>query len=332
VRLYRLNDSGEPVRDIQDRLAALGFPSDPDPRGEFGEATRAAVVAFQRSRGLAPDGIVGPDTWRALYEAGYRLGDRLLFLRRPMLRGEDVSELQSRLNTLGFDAGKVDGIFGPDTERAVVEFQHNRGLAEDGVAGPEVITELRLVARGPIRTGRDALREREWMRSLPRSPVGTRVFFDPAGRSPEEARRAWAAAAAARIELQERGGLPIISRSVDMVTTERVRARRANRVGADLIVSFQLADTDAGAVFFFQTDRSRSEAGALLAEAIGGRLDLPVEGRATAMLKESRAPAVVVAHPHLDEGVGRRVVEALEDFFRTLPHVLAGTGQEKNRR
>ncbi len=333
MRLYRLNDSGEPVRDIQDRLAALGFPCDPDPRGEFGDATRAAVVAFQRSRGLAPDGIVGPDTWRALYEAGYRLGDRLLFLRRPMLRGEDVSELQSRLNTLGFDAGKVDGIFGPDTERAVVEFQHNRGLAEDGVAGPEVITELRLVARGPIRTGRDALREREWMRSLPRSPVGTRVFFDPAGRTPEEARRAWEAAAAARIELQERGGLPIISRSVDMVTTERVRARRANRVGADLIVSFQLAEPSAAAaVFFFETERSRSEAGALLAEAIGEHLGLSAEGRATAMLKESRAPAVVVAHPDLGEDVGRRVVEALDRFFRTLPQMLAAAAQEKNRR
>ena len=332
MRLYRLNDSGEPVRDIQDRLAALGFPPDPDPRGEFGEPTRQAVIAFQRSRGLAPDGIVGPDTWRALYEAGYRLGDRLLFLRRPMLRGEDVSELQSRLNTLGFDAGKVDGIFGPDTEAAVLEFQRNRGIAEDGVAGPEVITELRLVARGPIRTGRDALREREWMRSLPRSPVGTRVFFDPAGRSPEEARRAWEAAAAARIELQERGGLPLVSRSVDVVTTERVRARRANRLAADIIVSFQFADPGEGAVFFFETDRSRSEAGALLARSIGQRLDLPTAGRATAMLKETRAPAVVVAHPALDESVGRRIVEALDDFFRDLPQALAGAAQEKNRR
>ncbi|MGH8875383.1 MAG: peptidoglycan-binding domain-containing protein, partial [Acidimicrobiia bacterium] len=78
MRLYRLDDSGEPVRDIQDRLAAQGHPCDPDQRGEFGPTTLRAVIAFQQARGLAPDGIVGPDTWRALYEAGYRLGDRLL--------------------------------------------------------------------------------------------------------------------------------------------------------------------------------------------------------------------------------------------------------------
>ena len=87
MRLYRQGDTGEPIRDIQDRLAALGLSCGADPRGEFGEGTRQAVLEFQRSRGLNADGIVGPDTWRALYEAGYRLGDRLLFLRRPMLRG-----------------------------------------------------------------------------------------------------------------------------------------------------------------------------------------------------------------------------------------------------
>ena len=112
MRLYRVGDQGEPVRDIQDRLSLLGFGCGPDTPGEYGKATAGAVATFQRSRGLSADGIVGPDTWRVLYEAGYVLGDRLLYLRRPMLRGEDVAELQRRLNSLGFDAGKVDGIFG----------------------------------------------------------------------------------------------------------------------------------------------------------------------------------------------------------------------------
>ena len=180
MRLYRLNDSGEPVRDIQDRLLALGYRAGPDARGEFGEATDQAVRAFQRDRGLTADGEVGPETWRYLYEAGYRLGDRLLYLKRPMIRGEDVQELQSRLSQLGFDPGRVDGIFGPDSEKAVLEFQRNRSLTEDGTAGPEVITELRLLVRGTIGAGREAVREREWLRSLPASVVGARVFFDPA--------------------------------------------------------------------------------------------------------------------------------------------------------
>lgn len=315
MRLYRLEDSGEPVRDIQDRLAALGHPSDPDPRGEYGKATVEAVRSFQIERGLNVDGIVGPDTWRALYEAGYRLGDRLLVLRRPLLRGDDVGELQNRLNNLGFDAGKPDGIFGIDTQRALIEFQHNRGLPEDGVAGPEVLTELRLVSRGQLETGRETVREREWLRSLRPTVVGTRVFFDPASRTVEEAAAAWDAATAAAIALQERGGLPVLSRSIDVLMPERVRAHRANRQGADVIVSFQLAEDDEEGVFSFETTMSRSEAGARLAGHVARVLGVPRVGRATAILRETRSPAIVVGLRRLDAEVGRLVVEGIERFF-----------------
>ncbi|MFO7548178.1 MAG: peptidoglycan-binding protein [Acidimicrobiia bacterium] len=325
MRLYRLHDTGEPVRDIQDRLAALGYDCEADARGEFGEGTRQAVTCFQRAQGLAPDGIVGPESWRSLYEAGYRLGDRLLFLRRPMLRGDDVAELQRRLNTLGFDTGKVDGIFGPESERAILEFQSNRNLAEDGVAGPEVITELRLLARGPLSGGREAIREREWMRSQRGTVVGTRVYFDAACRNPDEARRTWGAATAASLELQERGGIPVISRSADLRPPERVRARRANRLGADLIVSLQVSETD-DAVYYFASPQSHSEAGRLLAECVAAEVGGAVEGRATPILKETRAPAVVVARTDLDEHTGRTLVPGLGAFFRLA------AGQAKNRR
>ena len=316
MRLYRLDDSGDPVRDIQDRLAALGHGCDPDARGEFGKATADAVRAFQDERGLNVDGIVGPDTWRSLYEAGYRLGDRLLLLRRPMLRGDDVGELQTRLNNLGFDAGKPDAIFGPDTQRAVTEFQYNRGLLEDGVAGPEVITELRLVSRGQLETGRETIREREWLRTLRPTILGTRVFFDPAATSPEEAQAAWEAATAAAIALQEHGGLPIISRSMDAVLPERLRAQRANRQGADIIVSFQLATDGDEGVFSFETARSRSEAGASLASHVASALELEQRGRATAILRETRSPAVVVCATELHADTGKKVVAGIEDFFR----------------
>ena len=315
MRLYRLTDSGEPVRDIQDRLTALGYPTSTDPRGEFGEATATAVRLFQESRGLTTDAVVGPETWRVLYEAGYRLGDRLLFMRRPMLRGEDVAELQSRLNQLGFDAGKIDGIFGNATEAALTDFQRNRGLPEDGKAGPEVITELRLILRGSMRGGREAIRELEWLRALPGSMVGARVFFDAACRSPEEAHAAWAAAAAAALDLQEKGGVPMMSRSADTSLPERVRAGRANRVGAEVVISFQLGRDDTNAIYYFASERGRSQAGALLARSISEAVGGEVEGRATAILRETRATAVIVARTDLAADTGRKVVAALEGFF-----------------
>ena len=88
--LIRLGDASPAVRDVQGRLEDLGHGLVGDVPGEYGSATLEAVRAFQQARGLVADGIVGPDTWRSLVEAGYAVGDRLLYLTSPMLRGDDV--------------------------------------------------------------------------------------------------------------------------------------------------------------------------------------------------------------------------------------------------
>jgi peptidoglycan hydrolase-like protein with peptidoglycan-binding domain len=56
---------GSVVEELQRRLADEGF--DPGPiDGVFGRLTRVAVIAFQDSFGLEPDGICGPLTWKAV--------------------------------------------------------------------------------------------------------------------------------------------------------------------------------------------------------------------------------------------------------------------------
>src|SRR5437764_8816250 len=151
-------ETGEAVRDLQRRLAALGLDSASDEPGEFGPGTEAAVRAFQQQRGLVVDGLCGPQTWAALVESGFTLGDRTLYFRQPMLRGDDVTELQRRLNSLGFDARRIDGIFGADTHRALVDFQRSAGLVADGVCGADTITALARVvplADGSVAGARD---------------------------------------------------------------------------------------------------------------------------------------------------------------------------------
>jgi len=110
--------------------------------GVFLGQTREAVIAFQHEHGLSEDGIVGPETWAALVDATFVLGDRMLYLRLPYFHGNDVRVLQGALNSLGFSCGPVDGIFGSFTERAVREFQRNIGQRHDGIVGPETVRAI----------------------------------------------------------------------------------------------------------------------------------------------------------------------------------------------
>ncbi len=133
--------SGDSVLDLQFRLAEVDLPCSDSP-GDYGPATEAAIQQFQERRGLAVTGCCDRRTWSALVEAGYDLGDRLLYRRDPMLRGDDVADLQRRLSILGFDSGRIDGIFGNETAEALKDFQRNAGLPIDGMCGPRTLADL----------------------------------------------------------------------------------------------------------------------------------------------------------------------------------------------
>jgi putative chitinase len=126
--------NGPQVADLQRKLAAAGFsPGAAD--GAFGPKTKAAVVAFQRARGLVADGIVGPKTWAALNAAPPSApGGTVL---KEGARGASVVDLQKKLAAHGFSPGAADGVFGPRTESAVKSFQRAKGLVADGIVGPK---------------------------------------------------------------------------------------------------------------------------------------------------------------------------------------------------
>lgn len=64
-------------------------------------------------------------------------------------RGDDVRQLQARLNEVGGYGLAEDGIFGGMTRSAVVKFQRSRGLADDGIAGPITLNALGLSEGSP---------------------------------------------------------------------------------------------------------------------------------------------------------------------------------------
>src|SRR5207237_4787705 len=175
---------------------------------------------FQQRRHLLVDGLVGAHTWDELVEAGYSLGHRILYLRYPYFRGDDVRALQSMLNLLGFDAGREDGILGQGTDRAMREFQKNVGMPTDGIVGAttvEALRRLRPVGPGP---GRSTVREGEALRRLSASLDGARIAIDPghgvgdpgvSGPSGlTEAQAVFALALALSLELEMRGAFPFL--------------------------------------------------------------------------------------------------------------------------
>jgi len=280
-------DTGEAVRDLQVRLTGAGFDVGEE-RGVFGASTEEALRAFQAQRGLRVDGVCGRQSWSALVESGYSLGDRLLYQRLPMLRGDDVGELQRQLNALGFDAGREDAIFGDDTARALVDFQHNAALTPDAICGPTTLDELRRV--GSLAAGSvAALKEREALRRSRNLP-GTRVYvvYEPGLVAFGES--------VAR-DLARLGADTVVEGSA---VDESEAAAAANRFEAGVCVSLRSGDRAGFRCSYFESGRYRSEPGVHLAVRIleelascgWGKGD--ATGRTYALLRETRMPAVVL--------------------------------------
>ena len=158
-----LGQHGDAIRDLQRRLGAAGFaPGRRRGRRVLRRRPRPPCARSSAHRGLHDHGRCDEPTWLALVEASWRLGDRLLRCSRPNLRGDDVGTLQSRLGRLGFDCGRVDGILGPATARALEDFQRNCGLDVDGVCGPATVRALEINgARTGTGPGVAAIRELE---------------------------------------------------------------------------------------------------------------------------------------------------------------------------
>ena len=269
----------------------LGFDSPGDESGRFGPATEAAVRRFQERRGLRIDGACGHQTWSALVEAGWRLGDRLLYLSQPHTRGDDVASLQRRLGALGFDAGRVDGIFGTQTESALLEFQLNVGLVVDGNCGRATVLALtRLGERCDAGEPVAGVRERERLRNGSLSLAGRRVAIGHTGGLNALATavgRAVTAAGATAIVLQH-------AEDTDL-------AAEANASAADAYIGLALSTTaTCRTTYYAHHDGWESPAGRQLAEhcqklvaELLPAAESGVQGMAFAILRETRMPAVL---------------------------------------
>ena len=143
---------GDDVRGVQHRLENKGYDTG-GTDGVYGPKTEKAVIAFQQTKGLTVDGIVGLKTWAALIDDDTSTDQQTVagcsrLLKnsgKPYFKGDDVEAVQEALKSAGLDPGKIDGIYGSKTEKAVVAFQTSRGLTIDGIVGKQTATALGLI-------------------------------------------------------------------------------------------------------------------------------------------------------------------------------------------
>jgi peptidoglycan hydrolase-like protein with peptidoglycan-binding domain len=131
------------VRAMQQRLRTLGHKPGPVD-GLYGPLTEAAVQRFQSTAGLAIDGVVGPQTLKALHaEWPQSVGRGTGYGQRGGSR--QVRAVQRHLRTANERPGPADGLFGPRTEAAVMRFQSKAGVRSNGrgIATSRVVRVIR---------------------------------------------------------------------------------------------------------------------------------------------------------------------------------------------
>ena len=250
MQLLRRGDRGPAVAEIRSTLRRFGLLADTvpgAPHDHFDAEVEHAVRAFQQQRGLIADGIVGPATYRALREAGWTLGDRMLaYLISAPMAGDDVVTLQERLLELGYDPGRPGGVFDERTEAALRRFQREYGLVADGLCGPATLRSLRQLGRKVTGGRPHLLREQELLRQAGPRLRGKRIVVDPGHGGPDrgvvvagvaEADLMWDLARRLVGRMAATGMDAMLSRQENTCPTELERAAFANNAAADLVLS-----------------------------------------------------------------------------------------------
>ena len=235
-------DSGDAVALLCNTLTRLGFLSHHDSQSEFTDLVEAAVKGFQQERGLNVTGVADATTLQVLEEARWKLGDRTLhYIPAKMMRGDDVATLQTRLIEMGFNSGRVDGIFGPATESALKEFQKSVGVKVDGQCGPATLISMMRLMK--IVSGGSPLQLRdEAARAIKGPALANKILvLDPAALGNSEL-------SALLFDISQRlearlialGVAVFMTRSNNGTPSLSDRIAVANKSSADLVIAFDL--------------------------------------------------------------------------------------------
>jgi N-acetylmuramoyl-L-alanine amidase len=231
------------------------------------------------------------------------------------MAGDDVATLQQRLLDMGFDCGRVDGLFGVETEQSLREFQRNIGVAADGTCGPATFKALTQLTRTVVGGSPHAMRDSEAITRAGPALAGKLVIIDPArSEGGGRADHTTVYDIATRLEgrLSATGASAFLTRGPESAAadgpSEEDQASFANAAGADLLISLHVnrhpnPEASGVATYFYGNDEygHHSAVGERLADLVQREIcartdlvDCRVHPKTWDVLRRTRMPAVRV--------------------------------------
>ncbi len=271
------------LQDLKERLNYVGYSS----TEEITEI-KSILSLFLEDRSIESLSTK-EELWIELVNYGYKLGDRILTKTNPNLYGADVEELQELLSRLGFYSEPINGVFTNEVVSSVIKFQENRGLDIDGTVGLNTVEEIRKL----IRPGFDTSLNEAIKTILPgfmTGSIGYSVSFNlPNVGSYKE-----------QVDIYEKTKNLCLDKNIlasfaseagEEIEEENIINYVNNKQPA-LFVSFK--DSDENLVEHFKGSFSESIIGKKLSESIGSKFNIPVAGRSSNLLKNTKSVSIIL--------------------------------------
>ena len=271
--------SSDEILDLSNKIQAAGyrFPAD-----SF--ECKSLVELFLNDYSLEKT-ISKENLWFELLNQGYDLGDRILNLSNPVLRGSDVEELQEMLSRLGFYSDPINSEYTKDLMKAVEAFQENRGLSVDGVVGLNTAVEIKKLIRPTLDKSLN-----EAIKSF--RPVGS-IFNICINIENNGEYREQIVFYESIKEAGTKNGVSITfaSEAGEDMSKENI-VSFVNKVNPSLFITFINSQT--GSVNYFEGKHSVSNIGKKLATELSHKLSLDLDGKNNMLLKNTKAVSLII--------------------------------------
>ena len=271
------------LQDLKERLNYVGYSS----TGEKSEI-KSILSLFLEDRDLK-NLSTKEELWTELVNYGYKLGDRILTKTNPSLYGADVEELQELLSRLGFYSEPINGIFTNEVVSSVVNFQENRGIDVDGTVGLNTVEEIRKLIRPGFNTSLN-----EAIKTISPSFMTGSIGYSVSFNLPNFGSYKNQVVIYEKIKnlCLDKNIIPSFASEAGEDIREENIINYVNNKQPALFVSFN--NSQENLIEYFKGSFSESIIGKRLSESINEKFDIPVVGRPSNLLKNTKSVSIII--------------------------------------